>query len=60
MASLIFWFIVLIFIISSVVKGKKKPANRNRNDTKLSGTETADTADSGTNGEKTADILWIL
>ncbi|RHV67441.1 MULTISPECIES: hypothetical protein [Clostridia] len=31
MASLIFWFIVLIFIISSVVKGKKKPANRNRN-----------------------------
>ena len=31
MVSLIFWFIVLIFIISSVVKGKKKPANRNRN-----------------------------
>ena len=31
MASLIFWFIVLIFIISSVVKGKKKPVNRNRN-----------------------------
>ena len=31
MASLIFWFVVLVFIISSVVKGKKKPANRNRN-----------------------------
>ena len=29
--SIFFWFIILIFIISSVVKGKKKPVDRDRN-----------------------------